>query len=116
MVACSVAGGRSTSGFVQDMLLLNLSATGDPLNIRKLDIDESDYPYSLLDLGGGRLMIGGSSGEFGFQPERDMVLIKTGTTGVLAGYSQLGHRGFHRDPEGPGPLRQRPAGAGRDGV
>lgn len=79
-----VAGGRSTSGFVQDMLLLNLSATGDPLNIRKLDIDESDYPYSLLDLGGGRLMIGGSSGEFGFQPERDMVLIKTGTTGMLA--------------------------------
>ncbi len=79
-----VAGGISTAGLVQDITVLTIAPNGVPLSIRSLDTDVADAAQRVLDLGNGRMIIGGNSGGLGVQPERDMVLVKTSATGTQA--------------------------------
>lgn len=64
-----------------DQLLMTVGPSGDPLVSRTLDTELDEFPRRVITIAPGRLLLMGSAGHNADPYEKDMVLIKTGTTG-----------------------------------
>ena len=74
--------GTASMGPETDQLLMTLAPNGDPLLTRKLDTDVREFPRRVITVAPGRVLLVGSAGSSSSTYERDMILIKTGTTGT----------------------------------